>query len=375
MNAPEPTRVLLLIDRFWPRIGGAEIQALRFVRAMKPLGYEFTVVTNCEDGLVAAESHQGIPIIRQPFLEAIEGRNLETIVEIRTALAKLTQAFQPHLIHEVGYGPTIFFRRYVLGEDTPSVFEVCLQFGNVAADEGTAIGRALRAASWVTTNSSATLDQIRSLVPDIAPRSSVIYYGVEEPDHTATELSCAPPRLLCFGRLVPEKGFDVAVLALPHILRRFPDARLVVAGDGPERTNLEHLVRDLDVEHAVDFSGWIQPEAIPGLVSDATLVLMPSRWEESLGLVAVETGLMARPVIASQVGGLTEVVIHDRTGITVPKEDPGALARAVVDLLGEPMKAVRLGNEARRWTLNTFSLDRYTTEYDSLYRRLLNGTM
>ena len=99
------------------------------------------------------------------------------------------------------------------------------------------------------------------------------------------------------------------------------------------------------------------------------MVLMPSR-EESFGLVALESGLMGRPVIASRVGGLPEVVQHGETGLTVPRDDPEAMAAAAVRLLREPDRARRFGEAARERGLSTFSLDRYVDQYEALYRRL-----
>jgi glycogen(starch) synthase len=227
----------------------------------------------------------------------------------------------------------------------------------------------LRAASWVTGNSRSTLDAARSAVPEIGTRSSVILNGLPAPAQTPADLSFDPPELLCLGRIVYEKGFHVAVEAFSLIRKAFPAARLTIAGDGPARHDLEAQVRRLGIEHTVRFTGWISPDDVPETINRASIVLMPSR-EESFGLVALESGLMGRPVIASRVGGLPEVVQHGETGLTVPRDDPKALAAAAVRLLREPDRARRFGADARARGLAIFSFDRYVDQYDALYRRL-----
>jgi glycogen(starch) synthase len=97
---------------------------------------------------------------------------------------------------------------------------------------------------------------------------------------------------------------------------------------------------------------------------------MPSRWEEPFGLVAVEAALMARPVVASRVGGLAEVVADGETGLLVDKEDPAALARAVTHLLKNPATAERMGQAARRRARELFGFERQVDAYDGLYQRL-----
>src|SRR5206468_1041812 len=109
----------------------------------------------------------------------------------------------------------------------------------------------------------------------------------------------------CLGRLIPAKGFDLAITAFSLLVERFPNARLVIAGDGPARSTLEAQVASLKIRNTVEFTGWIAPDQVPDLINTATMVLMPSR-REGLPLVGIEAALMRRPLIATRVGGLPE---------------------------------------------------------------------
>jgi glycogen(starch) synthase len=199
----------------------------------------------------------------------------------------------------------------------------------------------------------------------------LIYFGMPEPEVEPTALPFHEPRILCLGRVVEEKGFDIALDAFPKILEQFDNARLVVAGDGIARASLQERATRLGIDRRVDFVGWVDAARVPELINGSTVVVVPSRWEEAFGLVALEAGQMARPVVGTRVGGLPEVVDDGETGIVVPKEDPAALAEAVIGLLTDRESATRMGENARRRARESFGWDRCLDDYEALYQRLL----
>ena len=95
------------------------------------------------------------------------------------------------------------------------------------------LARHLRRADWVTAVSGAALSQACELVPEITLRSSLIYNSVDVPSEHPTPLPIRRPRVLCLGRVIPSKGFDLALRAFGKLTDQFPNARLVFAGDGP----------------------------------------------------------------------------------------------------------------------------------------------
>ncbi|MGC4044993.1 MAG: glycosyltransferase [Armatimonas sp.] len=131
----------------------------------------------------------------------------------------------------------------------------------------------------------------------------------------------AKPTVLSIARLSPEKGIDVLLKAAQAL----PDIAFLIAGDGPERTALEASALP-----NVTFLGFRKD--IPELLAQATLVAVPSR-QEGLGLAAVEALAAGVPVIASNVGGLSEVVVPNKTGLLVPPDDPAALTEALRSLI------------------------------------------
>ena len=132
---------------------------------------------------------------------------------------------------------------------------------------------------------------------------------------------------------MPQKGLDVAVRALPAIRASHPDAVLVIAGEGPEREALETLARELGVGDALFLPG--RAGDVAALLERAELLVHPSRWE-GFGLVLLEAMLAARPIVATRVSSIPEIVVDGETGVLVPPDDAQALAAAAIRVLDDP---------------------------------------
>lgn len=274
------------------------------------------------------------------------------------------------MAHIHGFGPSgVFFHVGARSAPaTPLLFTLTNELRAYAAGRES-LTRVLRSADWVTTKTAKSLAQARRLAPEITPRSSIIHNGIDIPATLPKPLPVSSPRLLCIGRLAVQKGFDVVLKALASIACRFPRVRLVLAGDGPERPRLERQVAELGLGSRVEFLGWVSPDAVPALLNTATMVLMPSRWE-GLPSVVLQASIMARPIVATPVGGLSEVVAHQQTALLVPPDNPARLAEAIEFLLGHPEVAAQMGQAARQRVQEVFTWERCVDAYDNLYRRL-----
>jgi len=363
-------RILFWSETFWPRIGGVENLAARLLPALRSRRYEFEVVT--WENLKNPDQiwYQGIPVYRFPFFSGGHQDGLRSMIESRREVARIKQQFAPDLVHINSYGRSVLFH---LNTTNAHPAPVLVTLHQALPDEPVAhdslLGHLLRSADWVTTCSNAVLAHARGLVPEIISSSSVIHNGIEMPALESRPIPLEPPRILCLGRLVPEKGFDLALAAFGVVLHRIPSARLVVAGDGPQERKLKQQTIDLGLAHCVDFVGGVRPEKVADLIAQATLVLIPSRLE-GFGLVVLEAGSMARPVVATRVGGLPEVIVHEVTGLLVDQENSPALAQAITLLLDYPEVAVQMGQAGRIRVRELFSWERCVDAYDSVYQKL-----
>jgi glycogen(starch) synthase len=366
-------RVLFWSDLFWPYIGGSEIFAAKLLLALRER-HEFVVVTRQDSpDLPLEDSYGGVPIYRFPFCTALAGRDVSQMVALRRQVTALKRNFAPDLIHIHNFGPSILFHLETsTARPAPVLFTVQLEISPYKiAGADTLMGETLRSADWVNCVSSETLAQVRERAPETIPRSSVIFNSLALPPLLPLPLPTESPRLLCIGRLQGQKGFDLALSALAEIVDRFPHVHLTIAGDGPERSALERRAAELNLAGVIDFVGWVSPDKVPELINTATIVIIPSRWE-GLPLVALEAASMARPIVATRISGLSEIVLHKQTGLLVDPEDTAGLAEAIAFLLAHPEHAAQMGRAGRSRVQELFSWEHCVEAYNHLYRKLAN---
>jgi len=179
-------------------------------------------------------------------------------------------------------------------------------------------------------------------------------------------------KIICFaGRHVHDKGVDILVLAARRVLEQRSSAKFVVAGDGPARFTYMEMAARLGLGAKIQFIGRVPDEELFRLFKLSHAVVVPSRYEP-FGIVALEAMAAGKPVIASSVGGLSEIVVHGETGLLVPPEDPEALAGAVVWLLDHEEEAVRMGINGRRRVEQLYRWDTVVKHLESLYNRVLD---
>jgi glycosyltransferase involved in cell wall biosynthesis len=198
-------------------------------------------------------------------------------------------------------------------------------------------------------------------------RFEIVHYGISA-QNGVRPYAESTPRLLCIGRLIPIKGHLVLLRALAQARARLPDVTLDVAGRGPLEPALKELGRELGVDEAVRFLGYVSP--VQRAVEDAAIVVVPSLGE-GFGMVALEAMERARPVIASAVGGLPEIVEDGRTGLVVEPGDAEALADAIVALAGDLGRAAAMGLAGRERALAEFTPERSAERIEALYRAAL----
>jgi glycogen(starch) synthase len=362
-------RILFWSGTFWPNIGGVEVHAAKLLPALRERGYEYTVIApKTDEKLADKESYRGIPIYRFPFRNNLSDRSLDQLIVMRAKIADLKRQVAPDLVHINAVGVDNFFH-LTTAEAYRAPVLVTLH-GKWSMQADAVVKKTLGGADWVVGCSAAILGEGRKLVPQIISRSSVIYNGVEVPSLCPSVLPFDAPRLLCLGRLAPDKGFDIALPAFKSLLRCYPRARLIIAGNGPERERLEKQAESLGIHQAVELNGWVSPLKVAELINSVTLVVMPSR-EDSFPLVALEAALMGRPLVATRVGGLPEIIVPMETGILVDKEDCDGLTKAIAFLLDRPQEAMRMGEAARLRAQAIFRWERHVDAYDALYQTLI----
>jgi glycosyltransferase involved in cell wall biosynthesis len=173
------------------------------------------------------------------------------------------------------------------------------------------------------------------------------------------------------ARLSPEKGIDTFLYAMREVADIYPNITGLVIGDGPQATELSHLTHQLGLEDVVHFSG--ARKDTPALNRLFDIFVLPSRME-TFSMALLEAMAASRTVVATNVGGTTEVVTHAVDGWLVPPDDPWTLSRAILMLLKHPARRAAMGAVAHRKVAAHFTRDRMIQQTLAFYERILAGS-
>lgn len=174
--------------------------------------------------------------------------------------------------------------------------------------------------------------------------------------------------LISFGRLSPEKGIHVLLEAAAAL----PGLRIVIAGEGPSRASLEDLAVKAGLRNA-DFIGYVARERLRQLVAGAIFVVMPSVSPENLPYSVLESFALAKPVLASRIGGIPELVEDGRTGFVFEPGSASELAERIERLRQDPALVARMGENARRMVETEFNASTHYEKLVGLYERVIAG--
>ena len=178
--------------------------------------------------------------------------------------------------------------------------------------------------------------------------------------------------IVSVGRLVPRKGQDKLIEALPKILKARPNAHLLLVGSGSFQNKLEQMIRKLDLQSHVTFVGRVQYEELAKYICVGDIFAMPSRSRlaglevEGLGIVYLEASACGLPVLGGDSGGAPDAVLEGVTGIVVNGRDTNAVADGVIKLLNSDRKA--MGEAGRKWAVDTWSWDIWANKFIELVR-------
>lgn len=172
--------------------------------------------------------------------------------------------------------------------------------------------------------------------------------------------------------LHPVYGLDLLIEAFAQVHHHFPQTLLRIAGEGPQRGPLENLAEKLGVSEQIEWLGQIPNADVAGFYQKVDIVVIPSR-EESFGVTAVEGSACARPIIASRIGGLTEVILEGETGLLFSSESISELGEAMEQLIKDPTLRDRLGRQGRENVLRNYDWQRNVTQMELVYKRVLRA--
>jgi len=218
----------------------------------------------------------------------------------------------------------------------------------------------------------ANSEAVRSrLVAEGIRPAEVIWNGI--PIQPSRPPLSFPPTVAFAGRLVQEKGVDVLLKAFAKVVGQVPEARLLLAGEGPQQERLRGLIAKLGLSTNVSMLGHIPRRELEQHFAPAWVQTVPSIREETFGLVAAEAMMRGTAVVASSSGGLNEIVQNGQTGFLVPPGDINLLAEALIRILKDRDLAEQMGKSAREFALRHFTGEISVEKFIALYQNLCNS--
>jgi glycosyltransferase involved in cell wall biosynthesis len=354
-----------------PRAGGVEVHLFEIFGRLAARGYPVTLICCGYPGAVRRETVRGIDVhhvgnrysfyVRGPALyrrmaRALQGPGL--LIEDLSKLPFYGPLYSPlpilAIVHHL-FGSTVFQ-------------QVGAVVGALAYLSELGIPRAYHDVPMIAVSPSTRDDLIVRGIP--AANITVVTNGL---DHTRYRLddSRPGPVILSLGRVEPYKRVDVIVEAMPRILRAVPAARLVVVGRGSAVPTLHRRVRDLGIEHAVEFRGFVDEAEKVALYRSARVFVNPSA-KEGWGLTVMEANACGVPVVASDAPGLRDSVLHDKSGLLVLHADGDAYVAAILRVLQDDACWARLRAGALAWAAE-FSWDAITDQTEAVITRVLES--
>jgi glycosyltransferase involved in cell wall biosynthesis len=370
-------KVFIVIDSF--SFGGAERLLATLARSGPAAGLELQVAslapyTAENTGMLTVLRSTGIPLstIAVPRLA-----HLRAIPKIAMAIRRSgCDIVHAHLGYSATLAPPAAM---ITGRPTLCSFHTMPEtlHGREVVKDWLAVSVASRSAGLIFV-SAASMRAFANRYP-VNPRTwSVVPNGID-----VEEFSPAPatfpaelgvpegaPVATLVGVMRPPKGHVVAIAAWPSVLRRVPEAHLLFVGGGPEEEALRQQARLLGVADRVVFAGFRSD--VPRLLRASALAVLPTE-TEALPTSLIEAHACGKAVVATDVGGVPEVVADGESGLLVPSGDPGRFAEAVVELLLDPDRRASMGVAGRRIATTRFDMNDWARRLRAMYQAALAG--
>lgn len=358
-------RVCILIPRL--KTGGAELNLVSLLE---------NGLSNLEIVVVCFKQENAyLDRIRQTGVEILElDYDNRSRLFFTLTLYRVLFRMRPDILHAILAGPSNYACFYkLLSPSTRVVSHLRGSFSLITKRRRFVARRLWKVADRIVVPSQFSKEEYMRILCCPSEKISVVYNGVDVTRFGKMPVARSQGKKVTFGiiaRLVPVKAHKTLIQAFHKLWCLHPEVRLLVVGDGPTREKLEGLVSKLGLKRNVCFKGNI--ENIPNILREIDVCILSS-YTENLPNSVLEAQASGRPVIATRVGGVPEIIDHCKHGFLVPAGDSDALARAMLKFVENPKLIKKLGSAARKSVLHRYTIRRNVEGLLSVYGSLLSS--
>ncbi len=236
------------------------------------------------------------------------------------------------------------------------------------------VKRVLKRCDYITVTSQFLKSKVEGRLNGLTRTIAVIPFGVVFPIENSSVPVSRPFRICYLKEHKPVYGVDILIKALSRVVKEAPDVYLTIAGKENDYTgNLKKLVAENNLEKQVSFAGRIGHKKVFDFIAEHHVMAMPSRFE-GFGVAAAEAAACSRPVIASNIGGIPEIIIDGKTGILVPPDDEMALAEAILKLAKNIELCGKMGRAGYEFVRQHYQWDKSLDLMCELYERVIHDS-
>lgn len=357
--------ILMVTFDFPPTVGGVETRIKNYLLNLVKMNHKVRVIalTSKEDS-IHTENYLGAIVYRCPFspkdilrvffttAKALKDYPIDALLVLTGANTFIGLLFILHgKVMKVKTGIFLYGKDILVSKNKPLQYLL--------------LHLTLLFANKIGVNSKATS---HSLPKHIRDKIHILYPGVNKQAPKQYKILKVPSKkekcVLFVGRLIERKGLDDLLRAFKLVLERVPNVRLIIVGDGPEKTKLSNLTETLKIQGKVEFTGTLTGRKLYEKYQECDVFIMPSKKIgkdiEGFGIVFLEAGLFKKPSIGTWSGGMPEAVVHNQTGILVSEGDTTALKNAIKLLLTNENLAKKLGENAYDRVIKDFTWEKAT---------------
>lgn len=375
-------RIVMLSTAFPPEVGGVQEHVANLGQSLAARGHQLKIVTVRRDKTQNVQgTFAGLDVTRIPHLRLPKTQTAQYLSLATAQLIALRARGLADVVHYHTFWPDAF-TAFVVNRFVPTIYTVHESRFLLMAEQPKLQRRlrmALKPFQGIIAPSTELLEVARHL--GVKRDQSVFVPNAVDTNKFSPEVQRGSVRaryhlpsdralILCPRRLVPKNGVDVLVECLQY-LSETEGFCLLVVGDGPERSRLENRVRELRLQNSVIFAGSHGNDELPSFYADADIVAIPSL-KEATSIAGLEAMASGRAVVASNVGGLPEIIQDNVTGLLTPPSDPKALASAIERLIEAPGRRRALGEAARARVEKEFSWEQVARETERAYTRAIS---